>query len=154
MQSVLLLSMTSLRNTCKTGWICRTRPSRQFPLVSLGCGYNAIIIPLSPKARLCLKEGKAEREPLQRANEALSPMCFLLLWSFCSLSLFQEDTEQPALTRMVEQAKMRVLLQDPNSHLPICLVLPCAVSPALHPAQPNPALEQFMPSSRNPVLSH
>lgn len=154
MQSVLLLSMTSLGNTCRTGWICRARPSRQFPLASLCCGYNVITIPLSPKARLCLREGKAKRKPLQRANKALSPMCFILLWSFCSLSLFQEDTEQPALTRTVEQAKMLILLQDPNSHLPICVVLPRAVSPALHPAQPNPALEQFMPSSRNPVLNH
>lgn len=86
MQSVLLLSMTSLHNTCRTGWICRAHPSRQFPLASLCCGYNVITIPLSPKARLCLQEGKAKREPLQRANKALSPMCFILLWSFCSLS--------------------------------------------------------------------
>lgn len=103
MQSVLLLSMTSLHNTFRTGWICRAHPSRQFPPANLCCGYNAIPISLSLKARLCLPEGKA-KENLCKEHIIFYPSCMFhtfVVRSFCSLLLSQEDTER---THMYHEA--------------------------------------------------
>lgn len=154
-QSVLLLSMTSVRSTCRTGWIYRAHPSQQFPPASLCRGYNVITIPLSLKARLYLQERETKeslcKEPKMSYPQHVFHTAVIISFSF---ALFQEDTEQPAHTRAMEQATTLILLQDPDSHLPVVVVSPRAVSPALRPAWPNPALEEFIPSSRNAVLGH
>lgn len=86
MQSVLLLSMTSLHNTCRTGWICRAHPSRQFPPANLRHGYNVITIPLSLKARLCLQKGKAKenlcKEPTMSYLQCMFHTVVVILFSF------------------------------------------------------------------------
>ena len=112
---------------------------RAMPPANLHCGYNVITVPSSLKARLRLQEEKA-KENLRTEPTMSYPQCTFhtILFSL----LFHEDTEQPAPT----QPKMLVLLQKPNSHHPVCVVLPCALSPDLHPAWP------IMPTSRNPTL--
>lgn len=85
MQSVLLLSMTSLRNTCRTGWVCRAHPSRQFPPANPRCGYNVLTIPPSLKAGLCLQEGKAKeslcKEPTTTYFQRMFHTAVVILFS-------------------------------------------------------------------------
>lgn len=56
MQSALLLCRIFQRNTLRTVWSCRAHSLLQFQSASLCCGYNVVTIPLSVKARHCLKQ--------------------------------------------------------------------------------------------------
>lgn len=100
-QSVLLLSMTSVRSTCRTGWIYRAHPSQQLPPASLCRGYNVITIPLSLKARLYLQERETKeslcKEPKMSYPQHVFHTPVIISFSF---ALFQEDTEQPAHTHV------------------------------------------------------
>lgn len=155
MQSVLLLSMTSLCKTCRAGWICRAHPSQRFPPANPCRGCNVVTIPLSLKARLCLQEGKAKgnlcKEPTVSYPQCIFCTVVVILFSFTF-----PGGHRAAVTHMHDGANQDTGFvtrpQQSNSNPPVCVVLPCAVSPGLHPMWPNPALEQFMPSSRKPVL--
>lgn len=77
MQSVLLLSATSLHNTCRTGWICRAHPSRQFPPANLRCAYNVITVPLWLEAK-----GSLCKDPAMSYPQCLFHTAVVILFYF------------------------------------------------------------------------